>query len=383
MYLKRTLQLLPLLEKKSFLLLGPRATGKSSLIREELSEKALIINLLRSDVYLRLNQYPWELEEMIKSRNHLQQIIVIDEIQKIPMLLNEVHRLIEEYQWRFLLTGSSARKLKQQHVNLLAGRAWEAKLFPLTYREIPNFHLERYLQYGGLPAVYLSQEPREELIAYVNTYLKEEIQSEALVRKIDAFSRFLTVAGTTNGQQINFANMASDTGIPASTIREYYQILQDTLVGYLLTGWTKSIKRKALSSAKFYFFDLGVANQLAGRKTIDFSSEIFGVLFEHFIFNEITAANHYSRSNLSINYWRSTSGFEVDFIIGDAIAVEVKTSKKIQDRDLKGLKALMDEKICKKYIVVSLDEVSRITQGIEIMHWTQFIEQLPDLMSQL
>lgn len=158
----------------------------------------------------------------------------------------------------------------------------------------------------------MSQVPHEDLIAYVNTYLKEEIQSEALVRKVDAFSRFLMVAGTTNGQQINFTNMASDTGIPASTIREYYQILQDTLVGHLLAGWTKSIKRKALSSAKFYFFDLGVANQLAGRKTIDFSSETFGLLFEHFIFNEILAANCYSRSHQSLNYWRSTSGFEED-----------------------------------------------------------------------
>jgi predicted AAA+ superfamily ATPase len=380
MYLKRTLQLDRLLSQKSILLLGPRATGKSSLIREELQSDAFIINLLRSDVYLRLIQYPWELEDMIKSKSDAQKFIVIDEIQKIPLLLNEVHRLIEEEHYTFLLTGSSARKLKQQNVNLLAGRAWSARLFPLTYQEIPQFSLERYLQYGGLPSIYLSSNPQEELIAYVDTYLKEEIQNESLVRKVGAFSKFLSVAGCANGQIINFANMASDTGIPASTIREYYQILQDTLLGQVLPAWTKSVKRKAIATAKFYLFDLGVANQLARRKAIDFSSEVYGILFEHFIFNEILAAVNYTRSHHNLNYWRSTSGFEVDFIIGDKIAVEVKTCKKVQERDLKGLRALMQEQICTRYIIISFDEIARKTEGIEVMHWTTFIKELPNII---
>jgi predicted AAA+ superfamily ATPase len=317
---------------------------------------------------------------MIKTKHHNHHFIVIDEIQKIPLLLNEVHRLIEEEKLTFLLTGSSARKLKQQNVNLLAGRAWQANLYPLTYNEIPNFSLERYLRFGGLPSVYLSKNPREELIAYVNTYLREEIQSEALVRKVDAFSKFLSVAGTTNAQMINFANIASDTGIPASTIREYYQLLQDTLVGYFITGWTKTIKRKAIATAKFYFFDLGVANQLAGRGLVDQTSEVFGELFEHFICNEILAAISYLRAHVPLNYWRSTSGFEVDFIIGHEIAIEVKTTKRVHERDLKGLRALMEEKICKQYILVSFDEIHRINDQIEIIHWTEFLSKLPTLL---
>jgi predicted AAA+ superfamily ATPase len=174
--------------------------------------------------------------------------------------------------------------------------------------------------------------------------------------------------------------MASETGIPASTIREYYQILQDTLLGQVLPAWTKSVKRKAIATAKFYLFDLGVANQLARRKAIDFSSEVYGILFEHFIFNEILAAENYMRSHHNLNYWRSTSGFEVDFIIGDNIAVEVKTCKKVQERDLKGLRALMQEQICTRYIIISFDEIARKTEGIEVMHWTTFIKELPNML---
>lgn len=214
------------------------------------------------------------------------------------------------------MTGSSARKLKQQNINLLAGRAWEARLYPLTYKEIPDFSLERYLRFGGLPSVYLSSAPQEDLIAYVNTYLKEEIQSEALVRNVSAFSKFLSVAGGSNGQMVNFANIASDSGLPATTVREYYRILKDIHIGYLIEGWSKTTRRKAISTAKFYFFDIGVANQLAGRNTIDPSSEVFGQLFEHFICNELMAALNYQRTHLPLNYWRSTTGFEVDFIIG-------------------------------------------------------------------
>lgn len=383
MYLKRTLSIKELLEKKSILLLGPRATGKSSLIKNELGKQALVINLLRSDTFLRLNHQPWEIEEIIKTRTPEQQFVVIDEIQKIPLLLNEVHRLIEDEELIFLLTGSSARKLKRQNINLLAGRAWEARLYPLTYVEIPDFSLERYLRFGGLPSVYLSRTPQEDLIAYVNTYLKEEIQNEALVRNVSAFSKFLSVAGGTNGQMINFANIASDSGLPATTVREYYRILQDTLIGYLIEGWSKTTKRQAISTAKFYFFDIGIANQLAGRTSIDPSSEVFGQLFEHFICNELIAALNYLRTHLPLNYWRSKSGFEVDFIIGNKIALEVKTTKRVNERDLKGLKALIEENICQEYILISFDETERFSQGIHVMHWTTFLKSLPSLLSKI
>src|SRR5579872_3505309 len=238
----RQLNLPDLLQKKSFFLLGPRATGKSYLIETQLAGQAVILDLLRSGLYLRLSASPWELENLIdaglSAKKH--KIIVIDEIQKIPGLLDEVHRLIEKRKFRFLLTGSSARKLKHGHANLLAGRAWTANLYPLSFSEIPHFDLEHYLRFGGLPAIYGSSDPVEELHAYVQTYLYEEIQAESLVRKLPQFSRFLTVSALANGQMLNFAQIASDCGVPASTVREYYSILQDTLIGFMLTPWVKT-----------------------------------------------------------------------------------------------------------------------------------------------
>ncbi len=227
-----------------------------------------------------------------------QDIIVIDEVQRIPELLNEVHRLIEDQQRRFLLTGSSARKLKQRGVNLLAGRAWEARLFPLYYQEIPNFDLNRYLLYGGLPAIYLSEYPNEELNAYVDTYLKEEIQAEALIRKIAAFTRFLQFSALTSGQTLNFTQLGSDAGVPTSTVREYYQLLEDTFVGFMLPAFTATQRRKPTSTAKFYYFDLGVQHKLAGINAIPANTTTFGESFEHFTALELRAYLSYRRLRL-------------------------------------------------------------------------------------
>ena len=257
-YFKRYLDLAALLQKKSFFLLGPRSTGKSFLIDEQLGSRAIILSLLHSDLYLRLSTSPWELEMMIEGaqQQHKTHWIVIDEIQKVPNLLDEVHRLIESKKFRFLLTGSSARKLKRGHANLLAGRAWTANFYPLSWCEIADFSLPRFLRYGGLPAVYSSDYPDEELHAYARTYLYEEIQAEGLVRKLPQFSRFLMVAALANGQLLNFANISSDAQVPASTIKEYYSILEDTLIGFMLLPWVKSKKRKAITTAKFYFLEL-------------------------------------------------------------------------------------------------------------------------------
>lgn len=375
MFLSRLLNLPSLLQKKSFFLFGPRATGKSSLIREQFTTDAPILNLLDSQLYLRLSASPYELESIIHAYpDH--QIVIIDEVQRIPMLLNEVHRLIEEQKIRFLLTGSSARKLRQHHTNLLAGRAWEAHLFPLVSIEIPDFNLDRYLHVGGLPPVYLSAEPQEELIAYVHTYLQQEIQVEALVRRIPAFSRFLTVAALTSGQMLNFSTIASDTGVPVSTVREYYQILQDTFLGFLIPGWTKTVKRKALSTAKFYFFDLGVKNTLAAIKHLEPASDLYGQAFEHFVALELQAYISYRRLHLSLCYWRSRHGFEVDFIVGDAIAIEVKTTQQVGEKHLKGLHALAEENICQRYYLISMDRINRKLGVIEIIYWQDFLNKL-------
>lgn len=376
MYLHRYLDLNHLLSMKSFFLLGPRATGKTSLIKHQLSEPLLRIDLLRSDMFLRLSNNPWELEDIINSKKPAHELVVIDEVQKIPILLNEVHRLIEEKNIKFLLTGSSARKLKKENINLLGGRAWEADLFPLTMNEIPDFSLNRYLQYGGLPTVYLSNYPYEELVAYVDTYLKEEIQAEALVRKIQSFSKFLQISALTNGKVLNFNSLSSDSGIPASTIREYYQILQDTLIGFIVPSWTKTLKRKAMSTAKFYFFDIGVTHLLAGIKNIEPQSDLYGQAFEHFIAMELRAYISYKRKHLPLSYWCSTQGHEVDFVIGDDIAIEVKTTQTIGSKHLKGLAVLKEEKICKRYFLVSMDKINKTTDDIEMVYWEDFLNNL-------
>jgi predicted AAA+ superfamily ATPase len=377
MFLKRLLNLANLLNKKSFFLFGPRATGKSSLIRQQLGSEALILDLLRSDLYLHLASRPQDLEAIIDAETS-QPLVVIDEFQRLPELLNEVHRLIENRGIRFLLTGSSARKLRQHHVNLLAGRAREAWLLPLVSQEIPNFELDRYLQYGGLPPVYLGEEPQEELIAYVDTYLKEEIQAESWVRKIPAFSRFLQTAALTNGEILNFTNIASDTGVPVSTVREYYHILEDTFIGFLLPAWTKSVKRKAISTAKFYFFDLGVSHTLARIQSLEPASDLYGRAFEHFIALELRAYLSYNRIHKTMSYWRSKHGHEVDFILGDEVAIEVKSATNAQDKHCKGLNALLEEGICQRYLLISRDKINRRHKQIEYLYWEDFLKKLWD-----
>jgi len=375
-YLQRVLDLKSLLAKKSLFLFGPRSTGKTSLIKHQLDPDSLIINLLRSNIYMHLSNRPWELEDLIAAGNPTNNLVIIDEIQRVPELLNEVHRLIEEKQLKFLLTGSSARKLKKQGVNLLGGRAWRADLFPLITPEIKDFVLDRYLTYGGLPQVYLSDDPAEELVAYVDTYLNEEIKAEALVRNIHGFTRFLETAALTSGQMLNFNSLSNDVGVPASSVREYYQILEDTLIGFVLPAWTKSSKRKAISTAKFYLFDIGVRNQLAQIRSIEPQSDLYGQAFEHFIFTELRAFLSYTRNRNKLSYWQAKNGQEVDFIIGDEIAIEVKSAANVQDKHLKGLKALQEERICKKYYLVCCDRTHRIVNDIEIIHWQDFLEKL-------
>jgi predicted AAA+ superfamily ATPase len=375
---QRKLNLLNLVKKKSFFLLGPRATGKSYLIKETLGQDMVLFNLLRSNLYLKLSSAPWELEAMIDAQLEQQdaKFIVIDEIQKIPSLLDEVHRLIEDRKMRFLLTGSSARKLKRGHANLLAGRAWIAHLYPLSFSEIPQFNLDRYLRYGGLPAIYPSHEPQEELNAYVHTYLYEEIQAEGLVRNLPQFSRFLNVAALANGQMLNFAQIASDSGVAASTVREYYAILEDTLIGFMLTPWTKSQKRKAISTAKFYLFDLGVCHTLAQTQTLDRNSDLYGRSFEHLIALELNAYLSYNRLDIPLQYWRSTHQHEVDFIVGDQIAIEVKASKKISERDIKNLKILKEENVFSSFYLISHDVNEMKIDNIYCIHWQHFLDLL-------
>lgn len=375
MEIRRKLNLAELLQKKSFFLLGPRSTGKSTLIRQQLAGQATLVDLLDSDHYLRLSTRPQELEAFACSEPR-HPIVVLDEIQKIPELLDEVHRLIEKLKIRFLLTGSSARKLKGDRTNLLAGRAWMAHLFPLSWCEIKKMDLARYLRFGGLPQVYLGDNPEEELRAYVRTYLYEEIKAEAMVRKIPPFARFLEVAALSSGQLLNFADIASDCGVPATTVREYYSILEDTLMGFLLPPWTASRKRKAIQTAKFYFFDVGVSHCLAKIQQLDRNSNLYGNAFEHFIGMELRAYLSYARKTDELRFWRSVNDQEVDFVVGDHTAIEVKATQRVSPKDLQGLKILAEEKKFKNFVLVSQDPLATTREGIRCLPWQIFLEKL-------
>jgi len=372
----RNLDMKSLSAKKSLFLFGPRSTGKTTLLRFQFSEDA-IINLLRSSTFLTLSRDPSAITGMVKAIMRTSSTVIIDEIQKLPILLDEIHNLIETESVRFILTGSSGRKLKRSGVNLLAGRAWQCNLFPLSYSEIDDFNLESYLLHGGLPQVYGSKYKEEELDAYINTYLKEEIKEEALVQNFTHFSRFLKVAALMNTEQLNYANVSQETGIPATSVRSYFEILSDTFTGFMLDPWRKSEKRKAITTAKFYFFDVGVANFLSGISVLNRNSTEFGKAFEHFIAMELRSYLSYRRIKKELAFWRTQNGVEVDFLIGDDTAIEVKSATKVTDKHLKGLRALMEEKLVRQFILVSFDEVERETSdGILLLPWERFLKRL-------
>lgn len=373
----RKLDLPGLLAKKSFFLFGPRSTGKTYLIKQQLKDKVVLIDLLRAEILLRLTANPSELENIISAGSTRHPIIVIDEVQKIPELLNEVHRLIEENkEYKFLLTGSSARKLRKVGVDMLAGRAWTANLFPLTWSEIPEFKLDHHLRFGGLPEVNKSPEPEEELYSYVETYLREEIRAEGLIRNLPPFSRFLKAAALSNGNLINFTNIGNDCQVAPSTVREYYSVLEDTLIGFTLEPWMASKKRKAIQTGKFYFFDTGVTHTIAGTKNLDPNSNLYGNSFEQFIVSEVRAYLSYSRKKEPMTFWRSTNGFEVDLLVGDHSAIEIKATKRISNNDTKGIEALAEEKILKNLIIVSQDKILSKSKNITHIHWEEFLKRM-------
>lgn len=369
---KRTLNLPNLLENRSYFLFGPRGTGKSTLIEQTLPN-AKIYDLLDAHEFQRLLREP----ALISQETKPDTIVVIDEIQKLPQLLDEVHRLITKRKQTFLLTGSSARKLRKGGANLLAGRAFQSELFPLTYKEIPHFDLLTYLNTTGLPEFYGHMQVQEYLYAYVGTYLQEEIKAEALTRNLSGFIRFLEVVALCNGEEINYANIASDTGVGARTLEAYFGILNDTLIGFAIPPFLTTTKRKAITRSKYFLFDIGVVNSLSKRGYVELKSELFGRLFEHFIALELRAFLSYNRIQIPLQYWRSTSHFEVDFIIGNKIAIEVKGTDLVTDKHLKGLRALKEEGLIEEYIVVSLDPNIRVTSdGIHILPWELLIDFL-------
>jgi predicted AAA+ superfamily ATPase len=367
----RVVDLPALLAKKSHFLLGPRQTGKSFLVQHTLSN-ARVYDLLDHSTYLALSQNPGRMAQELGPKD---KIVVIDEIQRFPELLNEVHRLIEGRGLRFLLTGSSARKLRRGGVNLLGGRARTKYLHPLTYKELGNrFDLLRATERGLLPSIYFSDDPRADLQSYVGSYLQQEIVAEGATRNVPAFSRFLKVAAFCNGTIVNFTNVANDAQVKRTTVYEYFEILKDTLILHELAPWRKTKKRKPLASSKYYFFDVGVVAALQGRRFRPGTPE-FGEALETYLLHELICYRDYV-SEEPLSYWRSTTGFEVDFIIGDHTAVEIKAKENISAQDLKSLRAFAEEKQVKRYLCVSLEPRARRIENISVLPLHQFLEEL-------
>ncbi len=382
--IKRKLDLnLP--KHQSAFLWGARKTGKTTYLKERFPN-AHFFDLLKSDVYLKFLKNPHLFREEILAILDLSsqnQTFIVDEVQKVPILLDEVHWLIENTNAQFILCGSSARKMRQRGVNLLGGRAWKYHFFPLVYCEIKEFDLLKALTHGLIPSHYLSAQPKKFLRAYTEDYIIQEIQAESLVRNLAAFSRFLEAASYSNSEMVNYANIARDCGVDAKTVKEYFQILKDTLIAYDVEPYKKIGKRDIISSVpKFYFFDPGIANTLAKRQLTLTQGSDAGKSFESYILHELMAYKHMSDKDFSISYWRTKTGLEVDFVISEAdVAIEVKISKDVRKTELNGIVALMEEQnLSKSYVVCNEENPRKITidsgKDIWILPFKFFLSQL-------
>jgi predicted AAA+ superfamily ATPase len=369
---------------QSAFLWGARKTGKSTFLHDHFPE-SIWYDLLKTDELRRLMAAPHLLREelLVASKERLKHPVVIDEIQKVPALLDEVHWLIENEKISFILCGSSARKLKRGAANLLGGRAWRFHFYPLVYKEIPDFDLIRALNHGLLPSHYLSEQPFRILRAYIADYLTEEIQAEGLVRNLPGFSRFLELAGFCNGELLNYANIARDCAIDAKTVKEYFQILEDTLVGYLIRPYAKKAKRDLISATpKFYWFDVGVASYLNKTKIETLQGVAAGGAFEHFILMELIAFLGLHEVNHPVQYWRSTAGHEVDFILNEGdCAIEIKITANPHMSELNGLRTFCNDYKPAHALVVCQAPRRRLLStenGVKIiaMPWQEFLIEL-------
>jgi predicted AAA+ superfamily ATPase len=364
---------------QSAFLWGPRKTGKTTFIRSAFPE-SLRYDLLQTDIFLEFIKRPYLLRDQLlaKSEKQLKGPIIIDEVQKVPQLLDEIHWLIENKGLRFILCGSSARKLKRGKANLLGGRAWRYEMHPLVSTEVADLDLLRALNRGMIPLHYMQAEYRKSLQAYVQDYLKEEVFDEGLTRNIPAFSRFFDAMGYSHGELTNYANIARDCGVDAKTVKEYYQILIDTLLGTMIEPYKRRKDRNVIIRAgKFYLFDVGVAGAITNRRIPKEKGEQFGKAFEHFILMELLAHRAYTELNYGVNYWRTKSGLEVDFILGHGeVAIEVKGTNRVDNTDLRPLKTFFQEYRPAKALVVCNEGAARLHGDIRILPWRDFLKML-------
>jgi len=360
---------------EAMFLFGGRQTGKSTLLKERFP-KAVYIDLLKSDVRNRFKQHPEEFRESLL-RYPPETLVIVDEIQKVPDLLDEVHWLMVEKGLWFILSGSSARKIKKSGANNLGGRAIPETLFPLVSAEIPDFDLERAVQNGMIPRHYAVANARNRMRAYIDLYLKEEIIEEALVQNADEFVRFMEVAAIMDGEILNYENVASDCEVSANTVKAYYKILVDTLLGFEVPAYRKVIKRKLYKAPRFYYFDVGIANHLTKRYHLAPRTPEYGHAFEHLIMQEIAAYLGYTNSDEELTYWHTYENLEVDAVIGDArVAIEIKSKEHIDHDDKKGVTEFAKEHPDTRQIIVSRDRISRRSGDVDLYYVTDFFKAL-------
>jgi predicted AAA+ superfamily ATPase len=381
----------PLLSN-SFFLLGARGTGKTFFLNEHFSsDDCLRIDLLREQEFLTLHSHPERLRQRIEATQpKLPSWVVIDEVQRVPALLNEVHSLIEDPQFRdrfkFVLTGSSARKLKRKGINLLAGRALLNYLYPLTHIELgTDFDLASALHWGSLPRVVSATaevEKIELLEAYVGTYIKEEIRVEQAVRNLDPFLRFLEVAAQMSGEYLNYSAIGRDCRVDPRMVERYYQILEETLIGFFLEPFHRSIRKRQLGRPKFYFFDLGVVSSLRGvlGQVATAHTSLFGKLFEHFIVLELHRLNSYFRKRWKMSYYATHDGAELDLLLEvpgkDLIAIEIKSGSSVSEVDITKFATFSRDIEATEAIVLCQEPYERMVDGVRVMPWSEGIQYL-------
>lgn len=367
----------------SIFIFGPRGTGKTLWIKTHLHD-VLYLDLLNSDIYNDLLANPSRLEQRIPK--DYQQYIVIDEVQKIPELLNEVHRLIETNGYRFILTGSSARSLRRKGVNLLAGRALSYTMHPLTCYELgEDFSLESALKFGLLPSVFHVSDPRHYLETYITTYLREEVLQEGLLRNLNQFARFLETASFSQGQVVNMSQVARETAIDRKLVNNYFDILEDLLIGYWLPVFTKRAKRRLIASPKFYLFDTGVYRVLRPRGPLDSPEEIDGASLETLFLAHLRAVNDYFRLGYKLFFWRTSNNVEVDFVVyGERglFAFEIKRSRHVSRTDLNGLKAFLEDYPMAKCFHLYGGDHEEYYGNIHVMPFSQGLHELIDILRQ-
>ena len=362
-------------ETESIFFFGARQTGKTTLLKK-LFPATRYYDLLNNEQFERLGRHPELLREDLQDMP-ADTLVIIDEIQKLPSLLDEVQWLMVNRELRFILTGSSARKLKRSGVNLLGGRAVINNFYPLVSAELEDFDIDRAVNNGMIPRHYLISDARKRIQGYIGTYLNVEIQAEAIVRNLPSFNRFLESAALTSGEMLVYNNIATDCGVSAVTVKSYFEILTDTLFGYVIPAYAKVVKRRLIQAPKFYLFDVGITNYLRHRSHLQQGSPEYGQAFEHLVIQELVAYLGYQQRLDELSYWRTGSGIEVDAVLGDAkVAVEIKSATEINSNHLKGLRSFGEDYPQARLIAVSLDMYRRRRDRFEIIPVREFLQDL-------